>query len=479
MIDRTRSLYSSLAVADSAWLFAVTSIVGVIIGQSGSPLPWLVLLGVLALSMAVTWVAGGVGGDFITLALLQGVVGLTTVYGAVALRSTADSPGFDVFWFGRLLLGEFGQEEILAIIVSFVIAIAIWMRGARFIILSEPWETLHKSFRIGVAAIALALIIQLARDEATGVVLIIFPFFAASLGGMSVGRLAEGGAWGSAQRIWGRVIALTIGAVLAVGVVLGVLGAAYGGGPLGLFIDGAAAVRDAFLRVLEVILTPPLTALFWFIQWLQDRFNPEGPRGQLLANLEQQAVEREPDGEMMEAAGDSLIKNIIEVLVWPIGFILLLVVLWILIKSFQRIRSEQEEEPDADRESIRGDADARADLADLFGRLIPGFLKRGGGKEAGLRFPEGEPGISEVFQLYFRYLGAGMRRGATLESHLTPAELSGRLQAALPGAPVEQITRRFEAACYGHEPTGGELLVRLEAGLASAEASAEKREPGG
>ncbi len=472
MIDRARILYSSLAIAESAWLFAVMSIVGVIIGQDGSPLPWLVLLGLLALSMAVTWVAGGVGGDFITLALLQGVVGLTTVYGAVALRSTEGSPGFDGFWFGRLLFGEFGGQEIMAVIVSFVIAIAIWMRGVRFIILSEPWETLHKSFRIGVAAIALALIVQLARDEATGVVLIIFPFFAASLGGMSVGRLAEGGAWGSAQRIWGRVIALTVGAVLAVGVVLGALGAAYGSGPLGLFMDGAAAVRDGAFRVLEVILTPPLTALFWFIQWLQDRFNPGGMRGELLANLEQEEeIEQEAGGGVMEAAGDSLIDNIIEVLVWPIGFILLLVVFWILIKSFQRIRSKEEEEPDADRESIRGDADARADLANLFGRLIPGFLKRGGDKEAGLRFPEGEPGITEVFQLYFRYLSAGLRRGATLESHMTPAELAGRLEVALPGAPVEQITRRFEAACYGHEPTGSELLGRLEAGLASVEAS--------
>jgi hypothetical protein len=471
MINRTQILYSSLAVAESAWLFALTSIVGVLIGQGGSPLPWLVILGVLALSMAVTWVAGGVGGDFIALALLQGAVGLTTVYTAVALRSTAGSPGFDGFWFGRLLLGEFGSEEIVAIVVSFVIAIALWMRGVRFIVLGEPWETLHTSFRIGIAAIAFAMIIQVASDGGTGVVLVIFPFFAASLGGMSVGRLAEEGAWAPAQRIWGRVIALSIGAVLAVGVLLGVLGAAYGSGPLGVIVDVAAAVRDALLKVMEVVLTPPLTVLFWIIEWLLDRFGSGEERGQLLGNLGPPAAAEEPVGEMMESAGDSLIENILEVLVWPVGFILLLFVFWILMKSFQRIRSRHKEEPDADRESIRGDADTRADLAELFGRLIPGFLKRDGGEEAGLRFPEGEPGITEVFQLYFRCLSAGMRRGATLESHMTPAELAGTLGAALPGAPVEQITRRFEAACYGHEPTNSELLGRLEAGLASVEES--------
>ena len=298
MINRTQLLYSSLAIADSAWLFAIASILGVMIGQDGSPTPWLVLLAVLGISMAVTWVAGGVGGDFITLALLQGVIGITTIYGAVALRSTNDSSGFDGFWFGRLLAGEFGAQEIVAVVVTFVIVIAIWLRGVRFIALGEPWETLHRSFRIGVAAIALALIVEVSRDEGSGVVLIIFPFFAASLAGMSVGRLAEGGVWASAQRIWGRVIALTVGAVLAVGVILGALGAAYGGGPLGLVVDAAAAVRDAFIQVLQVILFLPVTGLFWLIDWLQDRFNPVhwvtltgGVRGVYYGGTEQTFIE--------------------------------------------------------------------------------------------------------------------------------------------------------------------------------------------
>ena len=67
----------------------------------------------------------------------------------------------------------------------------------------------------------------------------------------------------------------------------------------------------------------------------------------------------------------------------------------------------------------------------------------------------------------------GLSRGAVLESHLTPAEIEGRLVVALPGAQVDQITRRFEAACYGHEPTDVGLLNTLSASLDEAEASPE------
>ncbi len=124
----------------------------------------------------------------------------------------------------------------------------------------------------------------------------------------------------------------------------------------------------------------------------------------------------------------------------------------------------------SDRESIRGDANARSDFADLLRRLIPGFLKGQGEKEVGLRYPPDQPGITEVFMLYFRLLTVGLHRGVLFESHLTPAEIEGRLELVLPGARVDQITRRFEAACYGHEPTEAALLSALSSSLDDAEA---------
>jgi len=249
-------------------------------------------------------------------------------------------------------------------------------------------------------------------------------------------------------------------------VALGVLGAAFGSGPLGIVVSVLVAIRDGLIWIMEIILTPPVTAFFWLTQWIIDLFGKPIQKGEAIpAGGSPEARELTDGVQMVEEVGDSLLHSIVEILVWPVGILLLLLVLWILVKSFQRLVNEDESESDSDRESIRGDADARSDFANLLGRLIPGFLKRSGDDGVGLRYPADQPGISEVFMLYFRLLTVGVNRGAMLESHLTPAELEGRLVTALPGVEVGQITRRFEAACYGHEPTGEALLSTLSTGL--------------
>ena len=46
----------------------------------------------------------------------------------------------------------------------------------------------------------------------------------------------------------------------------------------------------------------------------------------------------------------------------------------------------------------------------------------------------------------------------------TPNELRGAMARALPGAPVDLLTERFNAACYGREPSSAEVVSRLRAG---------------
>jgi hypothetical protein len=472
LFSRAQLLYASLAVAEAAWMFAFASIVGAMVGLGESPLPALVILAVIVLAMSAAWVAGDLGDDIVTLALLQGVAGLIIVYGAVAFKMVEGSPTFDGLWFVRLLSGEYGQPEILGIIAGFLIAMFLWRRGILLVARGEAWETLHRTFRIGIAIISIALIVDISTETDIGVAIVIFPFFVASLAGMAIGRVAEEGAWDSASAIWGRVIIAVVGGVVAVGVVLGALGAAFGSGPLGLIVSLIVAIRDGMFWVLEIILTPPLTLFFWFIQWLRDRFGDPISETAVQGNVIEEGLLVE-GSQAAEAVGGNLIDTIIGIIVWPVGFILLLIVLWILIKSFQRLVGEKKKETDSDRESIRGDADARSDLANLLGRLIPGFLKNQGEEEEGLRFPSDQPGITEVFKLYFRLLTVGLSRGAVLESHLTPAEIEGRLGVALPGAQVDQITRRFEAACYGHEPTAAALLNSLTSSLDEAESRPE------
>jgi len=110
----------------------------------------------------------------------------------------------------------------------------------------------------------------------------------------------------------------------------------------------------------------------------------------------------------------------------------------------------------------------------LLSSLIPGWLKRG--KRRSLwKWPEGEQGVAEVFLLYFDTLAHAIRRGMIFDPNVTPSERTSALAVFLPGAPVGAVTDRFNAACYGREPSDLQELDRLRN---SVEEAAEKPRPG-
>ena len=61
-----------------------------------------------------------------------------------------------------------------------------------------------------------------------------------------------------------------------------------------------------------------------------------------------------------------------------------------------------------------------------------------------------------------------MRRGHEFDPAKTPLERAPQLLASVPGAPVDRITSRFNAACYGREATQAEQLARLRRELETA-----------
>ena len=87
-------------------------------------------------------------------------------------------------------------------------------------------------------------------------------------------------------------------------------------------------------------------------------------------------------------------------------------------------------------------------------------MKRG--KQRSLwKCPEGEKGVAEVFMLYFDTLVYAMKRGMIFAPNVTPHERVSALNVFLPGAPIETVTSRFNAACYGAQPTDIDELERL------------------
>ena len=100
-------------------------------------------------------------------------------------------------------------------------------------------------------------------------------------------------------------------------------------------------------------------------------------------------------------------------------------------------------------------------------------MKRG--KQRSLwKWPEGEKGIAEAFLLYFDTLAHAIKRGMIFDPNATPNERVSALTVFLPGAPIETVTSRFNAACYGAQPADIDELERLRIEI---DAAAKKPKP--
>jgi hypothetical protein len=103
----------------------------------------------------------------------------------------------------------------------------------------------------------------------------------------------------------------------------------------------------------------------------------------------------------------------------------------------------------------------------LLSSLMPGWMK-GGKKRSLWKWPEGEKGVAEAFLLYFDTLAHAIKRGMVFDPNVTPNERVPALAVFLPGAPVEMVTSRFNAACYGAEPTELSEIERLRLAIEEA-----------
>ncbi|MEX0762169.1 MAG: hypothetical protein WD208_03870 [Dehalococcoidia bacterium] len=462
--NRGRMIFACLSIAESALIYAALGILGVVFGFGGSPLPWLAVLALMSLGMLVGWATAGARGDLATLAMIQGGVGVVAVYVAMA-TSPSHGGGFDMAWAVNLFGGDLQASQVAGSIFGLITATWLWRRAFTTIADRFPEERLMRDFRLGIAVIAVAVLTERISGEDLGTGILLVPFFAASLAGLAVARLPEE-ASGGAGGFWARIIAGSVVAVIGAGLALGLVGGLYGGGGVRLLYNGWGMIVDAMLWVLRYPLELVVYVMFAVLNWLRSMFSPEG-----------EPTELEGPGGLPEStpsvgqggSEDASAEAIVNVLQYPLLAITLIIVFIILALAFRKLVNREQSDRDEDRESIRGDADAAGDLARLFKRLLPSWLTGSGAAGLAWRYPEGDSGIVDVFRLYFDTLSLAVKRGMMFDPNLTPSERMPQLQAALPGVPVERVTERFNAACYGQEPTDPGTIQSLRDHLAEAQ----------
>jgi hypothetical protein len=453
--------YGSLVVVESIWWFAALAAIGGSLGMGGSPIPWAALLALTSIGIISSWVMGGAKGDATTIALLQGAVALVVVYFTVAAATTGDSWSFKIGWPVDMFGGTYPAADVTDLVIALVAASALWYRSQGLIAGGGIAIRLSRAFKMGTAFIAIALLVQVvAIGSDIGVALLLVPFFGAALIGLAASRLPQAEETGQAS--WPVVIGISVASIIGVGIVGGLLTGRYGNNGVRGLINLWSAFVDALLWVLRYPIEWLMNAIFAILLWLKEKFNPEEP-------IEDTVEPGAPPEALLDETAEKVEKSAeyaLDALRWPLSVLLVLVLFFVLVFAYKRFSARKNEDGDDNRESIRGDANAKADMLKLLGSLVPNWMKRN--QRALWKWPEGDKGIADAFLLYFDTLTHAIKRGMIFDPNSTPNERIPALAVFLPGAPIDAVTTRFNAACYGAEPTASDEISRLRSEIETA-----------
>ena len=446
--------YGALVVVESVWWFTTLAILGSLMGLGGSPIPWISLLILFGLGMGSAWVFGVSKDDATLKAMYQATLALVAVYLTVATGTVGDSWSFEIAWPVNMFGGAYGGEGAADLTLGLIAAGMIWYRSQNLVAGGGVAGRLSRAFKLGTAFIAIGLLVEMGVGFDIGISPLLFPFFGASLIGLAASRLPQSDDTGEAP--WPMVIGISVASILGMGIVGGLLTGRYGNIGVRGLVNLWGAFVDAILWVLRYPIEAVMRVMWAVILWLKGRFASE--------NVEEEVPQGPPQlSEAMEEVADranSATDFAVDALRWPLSILMLVVLFFVLVFAYRRITGRNNELDDANRESIRGDADAKADMMKLLSSLMPDWMK-GGKKRSLWKWPEGESGVAEAFLLYFDTLTHAIKRGMIFDPHSTPNERIPALAVFLPGAPVDAVTTRFNAACYGAVPADIDELDRL------------------
>ncbi len=459
---RGQVVFTAIAVAESIVIFSILAIIGAGLGLEYTPLHWATLVVLYLLGMVSAWVVGGLRGGVGTIALIYGTAGLVAIYLAVATMRFDSGFEFDLAWVYHLFNRDLTGEAVAALVMSLITTVIVWRRASGIVRDDrDAPDHLKRIFKRGLVIMAIGLIVDEFVSTELRLAELLIPYFLATLGGMAVARLPEDS---PVAGRWTRIILVALGAFLGTGLIAGLLGGRYGYLGLNALWVAWGWVVDAILWLLYW----PLTVVGWviakIIEILQSLFGGEP------AEQEQEQGQGDrpefPEREAQEGAGNEWVEAVLEALQWPLTFLLLFVVLIVAALAYRRIVRRLSRDDGVERETIKDEVEEVTYL-DLLKGLLPDWMTRRGTPRHLWKYPD-EPGIKEVFMLYFETIEMALERGMEFNSQHTPSERQPMMSGVLDGAPIRDITSRFNAACYGNVPTEASQVESLRSRLASS-----------
>ena len=178
--NRGKIILGALAIAESVWIYGVLSVVGLLIGLGGSPLTWYAVFALYVAGMFIGWLTMGLRGNKATLAILEGLIGITIIYLVVASGTFYEGRSFDMAWPAKLTGADLEASAFAGVIFSLLAAVYVWRKTIGIVADDYSADRLQRSFKIGIAVIAVGVLAEEISKTDVGIQTLLVPFFAAS-----------------------------------------------------------------------------------------------------------------------------------------------------------------------------------------------------------------------------------------------------------------------------------------------------------
>ena len=453
-----RLVAAATLLAESAWIFALAGVVGAAFSLGGSPLGWVAVLAVLATSFLVARTLTLIHMPMGLAYAAQMLAGVTTLYLTMGTQVASPDYWLDLGWIEKLASSTEIEGYTRGATLGSLLVVMLWWRGGWVASAENPVDELETSFKLGIMAVGLAAVVDIFGEASLNILPVMFLFFAAALAGLSIGHLLPASQQATEGKTWPKVI----GGVTAFVVVLGLLFSLLQKGVLPALSGPASVVLNGILTaILYAILIPVGYVVSWVVRGffaILPTSDEKGFPDQIEAGSAQVEL------GLVETADEVGKSLFVEVMGPVILAVIVLISLYLLSKAFRRWVRVRLVQAEGTRDSVMEDADPTYDMARLLFNLIPKRFKRAK-RPQGLKLPEDEADVVEVFRVYFRLLTLAEDRGHPRPPHQTPDEYQGVLEQIFPRDLVRGATAAFVRACYGHHPASRQQIEEMRASL--------------
>ena len=453
---RDRLVAAALAFSESAWIYALLGVVGLALGAGGSPLGWVVILGLMAASALAARAISrlSVRGPGTAGALAHAGLGAAAAYLAVGTQVGASGGAWDPGWPVLVAAGSDVAGANVRATVGAAAAVALWWRGGRIGSSEDPGAALDRSYKVGTVVMTAAVLMDLGSGTSLNTPGALFAFFAGTLAGLGAARLGRGAGGARGAAIWLRAVGAVVAAVLAVGFAFSLVRRG--------FLEAVSAPIAEVLRwmgaaLFYAFIVPVAWVVNSVVRLFVSLFAGDGPTGDVIPL-------GESIGEQFLNQQSGPTPSYVAALEWLLLAAVCAAALYILYRAVRRRGRSRGPSPEGIRESVAEDVDPALDAAALLFDLLPSALRR---RRAGARaaVPTGPSGVARAVRCYYRLLLHARSLGAARPRAATPLEHREALGRAAGEDLARGATEAFNAAFYGAVAAPDAVLDEMDAEL--------------